>query len=261
MSFFKSKKKTETDTDTQPERDAAPVQAHDAKNGAYDKISMAADERARQEVAENNPWMTSKKRHVDIYQELASSVAQWRLAPFVMLVLIEVCVLTNLSLARSVKIQPYVIQVDEHGYAIPVSEIGASNVDARVVSSQIGAFIINSRVRMSDIAAQLKYTENSYKSVARDSKAMTLLNSYYREFPPANFLYPVSLKILSVKPINNASYQASWTETVHAGEGKDQEFGYLGTFNVVVSPPQNYSGLVDNPLGVYITDYNIIRSY
>ncbi|MDR3077077.1 MAG: type IV secretion system protein [Synergistaceae bacterium] len=224
-------------------------------------VPPAADERARQETAENNPWMSARKRHIDVYHDLASSVAQWRLATFVMLVLIVVCVLSNLSLARSVKIQPYVIQVDEHGYAIPVSEISASNVDARVVSAQIGAFIINSRARTSDIAAQLKHTENSYKSVALDSKAMTLLNGYYRESPPANSLYPVSLKILSVKPINNASYQASWTETVRVGGGKDQEFGYLGTFNVVVSPPEDYAGLVDNPLGVYITDYNIIRSY
>jgi type IV secretory pathway TrbF-like protein len=223
-------------------------------------VPQAVDERTRQEIAENNPWMKSKKRHIDVYHELASSVAQWRLATFTMLILLVVCVLSNLSLAKGVRIQPYVIQVDEHGYAIPVGEINASNVDARVVSAQIGMFIINSRVRTSDLAAQLKYSENSYKSVARDSTAMTMLNDYYRESPPTNAKYPVSVKILSVKPINNASYQASWTETVGTGDNV-QEFGYLGTFTVVVSPPQDYALLTDNPLGVYITDYNIIRSY
>jgi type IV secretory pathway TrbF-like protein len=71
----------------------------------------------------------------------------------------------------------------------------------------------------------------------------------------------VSVNILSVKPLNNSSYQASWTENVLVGNGSDQEFGYLGTFSVVVSPPSDYSTLIDNPLGIYITDYNIIRSY
>ncbi|MDR3354208.1 MAG: hypothetical protein LBO21_04165 [Synergistaceae bacterium] len=230
------------------------------KQEEVQNVPLVVDERTRQEIAENNPWMKAKKRHINVYHELASSVAQWRLATFTMLVLVVICVLSNLSLAKSVKIQPYVIQVDEHGYAIPVSEISASNVDARVVSAQIGMFIINSRVRTSDLAAQLKYSENSYKSVALDSAAMTLLNDYYRESPPTNAQYPVSVKILSVKPINNASYQASWTETVRAGEGV-QEFGFLGVFTVVVSPPQDFALLVDNPLGVYITDYNIIRSY
>jgi type IV secretory pathway TrbF-like protein len=229
------------------------------KQEEMQNVPLAADERTRQEIAENNPWMKAKKRHINVYHELASSVAQWRLATFTMLVLVVICVLSNLSLAKGVRIQPYVIQVDEHGYAIPVSEINASNIDARVVSAQIGMFIINSRGRTSDLATQLKYTENSYKSVARDSSAMTLLNNYYRESPPTNAKYSVSVKILSIKPISNASYQASWTETVQAES--PEEFSYLGTFAVVVSPPQDYSLLVDNPLGVYITDYNIIRSH
>jgi len=236
-----------------------------SKNGTQanrlENVSAEVDERTRQEIAENNPWMKSKKRHIDVYQELAFSVAQWRLATFTMMALLVLSVFSNFSLARSVKIQPYVIQVDEHGYAIPVKEIEASNVDARIVSATIGTFIINSRARQSDMASQLIYSENSFKSVAGDSNASRLLNAYYRESPPTGAKYPVSVKVLSVKPLNNTSYQASWTETVLAGEGLDSEFGYLGTFSVVISPPGDYSTLIDNPLGIYITDYNIIRSY
>jgi type IV secretory pathway TrbF-like protein len=247
MSLFGKGKKSKSKEATQKNR--------------LENIPPEVDEQTRQKIAENNPWMKSKKRHIDVYQELAFSVAQWRLAAFAMMALLVLAVFSNFSLARSVKIQPYVIQVDEHGYAIPVKEIEASNVDARIVSAQIGGFIINSRARLSDIAAQLVYSEKSFKSVAGESNAARLLNAYYRESPPTNAKYPVSVKILSVKPLNNNSYQASWTETVLAGEGADQEFGYLGTFSVVISPPADYATLLDNPLGVYITDYNIIRSY
>ena len=226
-------------------------------------ISQEADEKKRQEVVENNPWMKPKKRHIDVYQELAFSVAQWRLLSFVLMILLVLSALCNFSLAKSVKIQPYVIQVDEHGYAIPVSEITAANVDARIVSAQIASFIINSRARLRDMASQLVYSENSFKSVAAESNAAAQLNNYYRESPPTGAKYPVSVNILTIKPMagSNKIYEASWTETVLVGQDQDQKFGYIGTFEVAVSPPSEYAALIDNPLGVYITDFNIIRNY
>jgi type IV secretory pathway TrbF-like protein len=261
MSFFKSKNKSEKSETAAPiEQSAAPAQAPDVKRGAYDKVSMAADERARAEIAENNPWMTSKKRHVDIYQELASSVAQWRLAAFTMTVLLALSVYGNISLARSVTIQPYVIQVDEHGYAIPVKSIDPSGVDQRFISAQIGTFIINSRTRVSDLATQLVFAENSYKSVSARSNAANTLNSNYASSPPVSAKNPVSVQILSVIPLSQASYQASWIETVIEAD-KRTDYGYLGTFNIVLSPPSDFERLIENPLGIYITDYNIIRSY
>jgi type IV secretory pathway TrbF-like protein len=231
--------------------------------GAEKNISQETDEKIRQEIAENNPWMKSKKRHIDVYQELAFSVAQWRLLSFTLMVLLALAALCIFALATSVRIQPYVIQVDEHGYAIPVSEITASNVDARIVSAQIGSFIINSRARLSDIAAQLVYSENSFKSVAAGSNAARLLNTYYQESPPTGAKYPVRVEILSVKPMAGSAkvYEATWTETVLVGPDQDQKFGYLGTFDVTISPPSDYSTLISNPLGVYVTDFNIIRNY
>ncbi|MDR1508943.1 MAG: type IV secretion system protein [Synergistaceae bacterium] len=230
---------------------------------AKKEISQEADEKKRQEVAENNPWMKAKKRHIDVYQELAFSVAQWRLLSFVLMILLALSVLCNFSLAKSVKIQPYVIQVDEHGYAIPVSEVTAANVDARIVSAQIASFIINSRARLRDMAAQLVYSENSFKSVAAESSAAAQLNNYYRESPPTGAKYPVSINILTIKPMAGSGkiYEASWTETVMVGQDQDQKFGFIGTFEVAVSPPSEYAALIDNPLGVYITDFNIIRNY
>jgi type IV secretory pathway TrbF-like protein len=153
--------------------------------------------------------------------------------------------------------------VDEHGYAIPVSEITAANVDARIVSAQIASFIINSRARLRDMASQLVYSENSFKSVAAESSAAAQLNNYYRESPPTGAKYPVSVNVLSIKPVAGSGkiYEASWTESVMVGNGQDQKFGYIGTFDVAVSPPSEYAALIDNPLGVYITDFNIIRNY
>jgi len=246
MSFFKKGNKSENRAGEQKTPNNVP---------------MATDEKTRQEIAEKNIWMSSKKRHIDVYNELAFSVAQWRLATFTMMILLVFSVLSNFSLAKSVKVQPYVIQVDQHGYAIPIKQIDPSGIDERVISAQIGSFIINSRVRVLDPATQLVYSQNSYKSVAAESSAARLLNVYYTQSPPVSARYSVSVKILSVEALTNKSYQASWTETVHVAEGSDEEFGFLGTFSMAVSPPDDFARLMDNPLGIYITDYNIIRSY
>jgi type IV secretory pathway TrbF-like protein len=258
MSFFKSKNKPVTPVST--EKNAVSSKKQDAAKKAPDLVSPAADEKTRHEIAENNPWMQSKGRHIDIYQGLAASSAQWRVATFTMLILLFLSVLGNISLAKGVKIQPYVIQVDQHGYAIPIKELDPSGVDQRFVSSQIGSFIINSRTRVSDFTAQLMFAENSYKAVSAKSNAEYTLNSTYVKEPPTSAKYPVAVQVLSIMPLSNKSYQASWTEKVLAN-GTVSEYGYLGTFNVILSPPTDVDHLIENPLGIYITDFNIIRSY
>jgi type IV secretion system protein VirB5 len=244
MSFFSRRKKPELH----------------AKKKAADVVSVASDEKARQEALEDNPWIASRRKHVDIYQGLASSVAQWRLAAFMTLILLFFSVLANISLAKSAKVLPYVIQVDQHGYAIPVKELAPSGVDQRFVSAQIGTFIINSRTRVSDFTAQLMFAQNSYKSVSDGSNAAKALNDNYVSEPPTRAKYPVSVQVLSVIPITNDTYEASWVERVIANR-EEHEFGYIGTFSVVLSPPSTFDQLVENPLGVYITDYNIIRTF
>jgi type IV secretion system protein VirB5 len=256
MAFFKRSKKTKSA--------ASPNRG---KKGANlpENVSWALDEKTKQEIAESNPWMKSKKRHVDVYQELAFSVAQWRLSTFAMMLLLGLSVFCNFTLAKGVKVQPYVVEVDQHGYAVPVKGFDPANVDHRIVSAQIGTFIVNSRARFSDVATQLIFSENSYKSVAANSSAAKKLDDYYISSPPTGAKNAVGVRILSISPLTNATYQASWVETIYVAprgstNGRNEDFGFIGTFTVVVSPPSEFDDLMDNPLGVYVTDFNIIRS-
>jgi type IV secretory pathway TrbF-like protein len=224
-------------------------------------IPMELDEKTRMDIAENNPWMKSKKRHVDVYHELAMSVAQWRLATFTMMVLVALSVGGNFWLVTNIRVQPYAVEVDEHGYALPVKGFDPTNVDARIVSAQIGSFIINSRARFPDTTTQIIFSENSYKSVASGSNAEKELNNYYVASPPTDAENPVTVRILQIRPLSNASYQAMWVETVQIPDGRNEEFGFIGAFTVSIAPPTEFMRLIDNPLGVYITDYNIVRNY
>jgi type IV secretory pathway TrbF-like protein len=254
VSLFNRGKKSNRDAATAQSEAPSAGSAGGKQPGA---IPISAAEKAAHDAFADNPWLKSKKRHADIYGELASSVSQWRMATLTMMILLTFSVAGNIVLARSVKIQPYVIQVDKQGYTVPVKMADASNVDQRVISSQIGLFIFNSRTRVMDREAQLIFADYAYRSIAAGSAASKRLNDYFSGNPPTNAQYPVIIQVDSIIPFTAHTYQARWTELTEILNQGVQETQYVGLFTVSISPPTDFTSLLSNPLGVYITDYEI----
>jgi type IV secretory pathway TrbF-like protein len=239
-------------------KDKAQDQARDqAQESAQTEDTMKAGERksAEQELIKDNPWIRGKQTYTDVYMGLASSAAQWRLSTFALLVLLMLSVIGNLTLARTVRVQPYVIQVDKHGYAIPIKMLDASGVDQRIISSQVGTFVYYSRMRLGDREAQIVFAENSYRVVAKGSRAEKTLTDYYRAAPPTQAKDTVQVIMDSIIPISTYVYEAQWTER----SGSDSK-SYSATFTIAVSPPTDVTNLVSNPMGVYITDYSVSQN-
>ncbi|MDR1048120.1 MAG: type IV secretion system protein [Synergistaceae bacterium] len=222
-----------------------------------DTFSSETIEKTGQEAFEHHPWVKARERHVDMYANLASSASQWRTSMFVMMVLLFLSVGCNVYLSTTVKVQPYVIQVDSHGYAIPVRMTEVSGVDQRVILSQVGLFIFNSRTRVMDRQAQLLFAEDAYRSIARNTPASRTLDTYFRGAPPTRAPYPVLIQIQSVLPFSSHTYQARWSEVTEDDSGQPLTTSYTGLFTIAISPPTDMSNLLSNPMGIYITDYSI----
>jgi type IV secretion system protein VirB5 len=226
-----------------------------------DTLSLDTLEKTGQEAFGNNPWVKAKDGHMGIYMSLATSASQWRTAMFVMTVLLALSVGCNIYLSTTVKVQPYVIQVDRHGYAIPVKMTEVSGVDQRVILSQVGLFIFNSRTRVMDRQAQLLFAEDAYRSVARDSAASRTLDAYFRGAPPTRAPSPVVVHIESVLPFSSHTYQAKWQEVTNNASGSAPvSTSYAGLFTVAISPPTDMENLLSNPMGIYVTDYSIVTN-
>lgn len=200
----------------------------------------------------NNPILNAKKNGANLMEAQSMNLAQWRLMCWAAMLLLTLSVVGNIYLSTSVKVQPYVVQVDSHGYAIPIEHADVSNIDYRVVAAQIGQFIFNSRVRVMDRAAQVYFATTSYKSVSNQSQAQQNLDAYFRANVPTTAKDPVDVELKSVIPITEATYHAEWIER----SGKS-EHHYQGVYEVVISPPSDVANLVNNPLGVYITDFRV----
>jgi type IV secretion system protein VirB5 len=220
-------------------------------------VTLSDAERSAIEALGKTPWLNSKKRYTDIYQSLASSVSQWRIATFIMMLLLVFSVIGNIALALSVRIQPYVIQVDEHGYAIPIKKADVSGINQRIIISQVGLFIVDSRIRLLDREAQLMFAEDAYRCVAAGSPAERKLNEYFRASPPTDVKLPVMVEVRSIIPISQNTYRAMWVENTAGDTGGIIAKTYEGILTVAVSPPAGLENILTNPLGIYVMDFTV----
>jgi type IV secretion system protein VirB5 len=265
MSFFGKAKNLETtyesDTgnlkmDHSPDASAPENDKASAKK-KQKVMTLETAERLEQETMERSPFLNAKMRHMDVYLGQSASVAQWRLATFIFLLLLALSVGGNIYLSGNVKVQPFVVQVDEHGYSIPVQMAEVSGVSERVIAAQIGQFITNSRIRVTDRNAQILFARNAYKSVSGGSVALNILNGYFSSNPPTQSKYPVKVDIKAIIPLTPETYQAEWSETTTDARGNSLEMLFQGIYEIAVSPPKDMQNLVLNPLGVYVTDYHV----
>lgn len=194
-----------------------------------------------------------KNKYMDVYLNMTMNTAQWRLISLACFIVLMVSVLGNVYLSTSVRVQPFVVQVDEHGYAIPIEPADATNLDYRIIAAQIGQFIFNMRTRVLDRAAQVYFAETSYKSVSEHSPALNTLNEYFAVNVPTAVKEGTVVHITAILPISDSTFQAEWTEKT----GRNPERGYQGTFEITISPPDDMTNLINNPLGVYIRDFRV----
>jgi type IV secretion system protein VirB5 len=220
-------------------------------------MTLAFVEKKETETREGSPWLNAKNRHMDVYIAQSQSIAQWRIIALIMMLLLALSVGGNIYLSTAVKVQPFVVQVDEHGYAIPVQMAEVSGIDERVIAAHIGQFIINSRIRIGDKRAQIIFSENAYKSVGAGSNAASLLDRYFRDAPPTKSEKTVHVSLQAVIPLTPSTYQAEWSETTTSSDGKEIAVTYSGIFEIAVSPPKDMTNLVHNPLGIFVTDYHV----
>jgi|GEM_PF-1998836 len=213
------------------------------------------NENVDEQIIGNNQWLRAKNRYMDVYMELASNVSQWRAFCFVLMTLLAFSVIGNIQLSKSSKSIPYVVQVDKHGYAIPIQPADITGIDNRVISSQIGQFVRNMRVRVRDRAAQKYFAETAYRSIADGSDAQRVLNDYFKKNVPFDAKHPVMVELRSIIPITKGTYQAEWIEKM--GVEGAVERTYQAIFEVQISPPTDVQNLISNPLGVYITDFRV----
>ena len=86
------------------------------------------------------------------------------------------------------------------------------------------------------------------------------LNTFLREHNPTTMLgkKTVTIKIIDINPISNASFEVDWTETTVNINGQNEgEKNFSGVFTLAIKQPTSQKEILNNPLGIYIIDFNL----
>jgi type IV secretion system protein VirB5 len=209
-----------------------------------------------------NPYALGRREYDDRYERLAKNAASWRLAAFLMLLLLAVSVSVVLWMAQTVRVVPFIVQVDRHGYQIAVRAVAASDVtDDRVVMARLADFVTNMRSVYNDRTALVALLMKSYDSVEAASPAQGKLDSWFRENNPltrGEIGVSVTMRsVLRAAPESNTLWQAEWSEkTYEQGRFKEERF-YRGMFEVEFHSPTDIKDIMKNPLGIFVYDFHI----
>jgi type IV secretion system protein VirB5 len=113
------------------------------------------------------------------------------------------------------------------------------------------------QVPMDPVAAKQNWLSAYYYLTKRSSK---LLDNFLKEHNPLAILgkKTVSIKISDINPVSNKTFHVNWSEKIIDVTGEEeQEQNFSGVFTIMVKQPTTEQAILHNPLGIYITDFNI----
>ena len=209
---------------------------------------------------DENPFLAGRKEAAERYGYLSANAAQWRRISAVLLLCCAACVCAVIYIAGRVSVVPYIVQVDEHGYEIAVEPVSQAEVDARLLIARVGRYVWSLRTVFNDPEAQLHLMNFVYGSTPANTAAEKKYKEYYAENNPIAIgeTETVSVTVSSVLSLSPETWQAEWTEERYSLVGnKLSEKRYRGIFTTAVTPPSEMREVIANPLGIFVTDFNV----
>ncbi|MBQ7151414.1 MAG: conjugal transfer protein TrbF [Synergistaceae bacterium] len=210
-----------------------------------------------------NPYLSARKEYGDRYGAAVNEAARWRQISLFLLFLSLAFGGMMIWLANQNKVVPYVVQIDKQGYSVAIRAAEESQAtDNRVVIATLSQFIQNFKSVVTDPRAQRKMVNDVYNYVAKGSAAEASITHYYTEHNP--FQMPntnVEVEIDSVLGVGEGgtSWQILWVERLYENGTLDNSTEWRAIATISVSPVQDVSEIMKNPLGIYVKEISMAQ--
>ena len=224
---------------------------------------MAETQAAEQE----NPYLSARKEYGDRYGSSVKDAARWRQISFFLVMLCVAFGGLMMWLASQNKVIPYIVQVDKHGYAVAIksSEKGAI-ADTRVIVATLGGFFVNFKTVVTDMSSQKRMVNEVYSYLAKASAAESFVSHYYQEHNPFvatqdrnRNTVQVEIRSIVRSGSNDKSWQVLWSEEKLEQGTIIERTEWRAIVSIAVSPVRELSEVLQNPLGIFITDINMAQ--
>jgi type IV secretion system protein VirB5 len=211
-------------------------------------------------ILASDPFLAGRTEAAERYGHLSKNAAQWRKISSALLLCCAACVMTVIFIAGKVTVVPYIVQVDEHGYEIAVEPVAPSRIDARLMVAHVGRYVWSLKTVFADPEAQLHLMNFVYSTTPTNTAAEKKYQEYYAANNPVVIgeAETVSVTVNSVLSISPETWQAEWTEErFTVGGDKVSAKHYRGIFTTAAVTPRGMDEILLNPLGIFVTDFNL----
>ena len=183
----------------------------------------------------------------------------WRLAAFaaMLVALFALIALAVVLATRTEKI--FIAEVTQGGKIVNIAPLRTTyNPSVAQKEYFIGQFIEMLRSIPLDPVVAKKNWINAYAFLTQ--RAATKLNAQLQRDNPIAILgkKTVTVKVGSVNALSDNSFVVDWSERVVGIDGGGaEEKSYSGVFTIAIKAPTTQRDILQNPLGIYIVDFNL----
>lgn len=212
--------------------------------------------------------MTPEQNARALWEERHGSLAverdRWRWAAFVAFAFAAVALAVAVWAAVTSRYQPYIVPIDRFGEprAVIAPETITDWPDP-VVRHQLGAFIRDWRAVSVDGAVMRARLQRINFFLEIGSPARVKIVTWTQDNDPFQRAETetVDISVESVNLVGGQSWLAEWTETPRRrGTGRVGTIArFQGTFTLIQRRVRDDSLLLQNPLGMVVEDFDIVR--
>lgn len=208
-----------------------------------------------------NPYLDRGRReYMDRFGDQEAAKSQWRVVAICCLMIAAIATVGMAYTASQNHYIPYIVQVDKLGYALPAGFAQeAARADPRIVRAELARWIVDTRSVYVDAAAERAVLKEAYARISRNGAAFQTLNEFFRANSPFDRAEKetVTVEVHTVLPVGGTTWRAEWTETTRGRNGEEQKKEeWQASLTTRVDPPTDGTTILENPLGIYITEFS-----
>ena len=186
----------------------------------------------------------------------------WRLVALLSLALLSLMTVFVVRLSSTTRIQPYIIEVGNRGQVASVARI--DEIAVKPDERMIRYFLIDVLQRMRSLPLDPVMAKQNWLRVYEflSPEARLKMNEVAQLKDPFADLGSRTRSVIieNLVRLSPTSYQIRWREQVFAAKGGFlAEDRFTGAFTFAVAPPETDTQIRKNPLGLYITHFDITK--
>jgi len=207
--------------------------------------------------ATDHPYLQGRYAFERLFGDLAHSRRQWQATALVAIVSSVVLATGFVLLTRTHTAVPYVVEVDALGEVRAVTELKTAEPPERALQVALRRFVHNLRTVPSDLRLLNVQLAQAQAFVAGRAKTTFTHEVRDRSADLEQMLrrgetrYVENIPTLLKVPGETNVYRLAWRE-IH---NEQTHHAYEGHFKIRVMAPESANALLDNPLGIFVTDY------